>query len=88
MNEWSDWRNQFSNLDEKTKERCEKRWREGANMKCRHPSPSFANITRDMVLAVKCDSRSECLGGLDEKDCNTDLVTYLAGEFCINYVDY
>ena len=35
-----------------------------------------------MVLAVKCDSRSECLGGLDEKDCNTDLVTYVAGEYC------
>ena len=51
-------------------------------MKCRHPSPSFENITRPMVWAVKCDSRSECLGGLDEEDCNTDLVTYVAGEFC------
>ena len=51
-------------------------------MKCRHPSPSFENIDRAMVLAVKCDGRSECRGGLDEQDCNTDLVTYVAGELC------
>ena len=50
-------------------------------MECRHPSPSFANIDRDMVRAVRCDGRRECLGGLDEKDCNTDLVTFVAGEF-------
>ena len=51
-------------------------------MECRHPSPSFENITRNMVRAVRCDSRDECLDDEDENGCESDL-GIVAGELTI-----
>ena len=62
-------------LDPEVLKRCQKRWKPEASLECRHPV--YKNV---MVMAVTCDGKPECYGGVDEKDCKQDNLYIPLGE--------